>query len=222
MINSLPRWVWPGAGLLAFLAGMINVTGVLGFTHEAVTHLTGVTTYLGAALAGGKASNVLHLGGILLAFVAGASLCGLLLGVGGMKPGARYHVVLWVESIMLAAAVPLLEHQFIAGVFLTCAATGLQNALVAAFSGSLIRTTHLSGLFTDLGILIGQALRGLPTDARRWKLCFSVISGFLGGAVAGAACFHEWSYHTLLIPAGVTALLGMIGSLRRVGHRTSE
>lgn len=222
MINSLPRWVWPGAGLLAFLAGMINVTGVLGFTHEAVTHLTGVTTYLGAALAGGKASNVLHLGGILLAFVAGAALCGLLLGVGGMKPGARYHVVLWVESIMLAAAVPLLEHQFIAGVFLTCAATGLQNALVAAFSGSLIRTTHLSGLFTDLGIMIGQALRGLPTDARRWKLCFSVISGFLGGAVAGAACFHEWSYHTLLIPAGVTALLGLIGSLRRAGHRTSE
>ena len=222
MINSLPRWVWPGAGLLAFLAGMINVTGVLGFTHEAVTHLTGVTTYLGAALVGGKASNVLHLGGILLAFVAGAALCGLLLGVGGMKPGARYHVVLWVESIMLAAAVPLLEHQFIAGVFLTCAATGLQNALVAAFSGSLIRTTHLSGLFTDLGIMIGQALRGLPTDARRWKLCFSVISGFLGGAVAGAACFHEWSYHTLLIPAGVTALLGLIGSLRRAGHRTSE
>jgi uncharacterized membrane protein YoaK (UPF0700 family) len=44
---------------------MINVTGVLGFTHEAVTHLTGVTTYLGAALAGGKASHVLHLGGIL-------------------------------------------------------------------------------------------------------------------------------------------------------------
>jgi uncharacterized membrane protein YoaK (UPF0700 family) len=198
------------------------VTGVLGFTHEAVTHLTGVTTYLGAALAGGKASNVLHLGGILLAFVAGAALCGLLLGVGGMKPGARYDVVLWVESILLAAAVPLLEHQFIAGVFLTCAATGLQNALVAAFSGSLIRTTHLSGLFTDLGILIGQALRGLPTDARRWKLCFSVISGFLGGAVAGAACFHEWSYHTLLIPAGVTALLGMMGSLRRAGHRTSE
>ena len=222
MINSLPRWVWPGAGLLAFLAGMINVTGVLGFTHEAVTHLTGVTTYLGAALAGGKASNVLHLGGILLAFVAGAALCGLLLGVGGMKPGARYDVVLWVESILLAAAVPLLEHQFLAGVFLTCAATGLQNALVAAFSGSLIRTTHLSGLFTDLGILIGQALRGLPTDARRWKLCFSVISGFLGGAVAGAACFHEWSYHTLLIPAGVTALLGMMGSLRRAGHRTSE
>jgi uncharacterized membrane protein YoaK (UPF0700 family) len=201
---------------------MINVTGVLGFTHEAVTHLTGVTTYLGAALAGGKASHVLHLGGILLAFVAGAALCGLLLGVGGMKPGARYDVVLWVESIMLAAAVPLLEHQFIAGVFLTCAATGLQNALVAAFSGSLIRTTHLSGLFTDLGILIGQALRGLPTDARRWKLCFSVISGFLGGAVAGAACFREWSYPTLLIPAGVTALLGMIGSWRRAGPRTSE
>lgn len=211
MIHSLPRWVWPGAGLLAFLAGMVNVTGVMGFTHEAVTHLTGITTFLGAALAGGDFFSGLHLAGMLLAFVAGATLCGWVLGESSLRQHPRYGAAFLLEAAMLAAAVPLLEHRIAAGVFLTCAATGLQNALVSAFSGSLIRSTHLSGLFTDLGILTGQALRGLPTEPRRWKLCFSVIGGFLMGAVAGAACFPVLTYRTLLIPALVTAALGITG-----------
>lgn len=209
MISVLPRWVWPAAGLLAFLAGLINVTGVLGFTHEAVTHLTGVTTWLGAALAAGETGNVEHLAGILFAFVAGAAICGLVIGGSPLKPGNRYALAFLLESVLLGVAIPLLIRGYPAGVFLTCAAMGLQNALVAAFSGSLIRTTHLSGLFTDLGILMGQALRGLPTDARRWKLCGFVISGFLGGAVAGAAGFHRLSYRVLMIPAGITLIIGL-------------
>jgi uncharacterized membrane protein YoaK (UPF0700 family) len=208
MITALPRWVWPAAGFLAFLAGMINVTGVLGFTHEAVTHLTGVTTYLGAALAGGKGGSILHLVGILLSFVAGAAACGLVVGDAALKPGTRYAMAFFLEAGLLLVAVPLLNRGMALGVFLTCAATGLQNALVAAFSGSLIRTTHLSGLFTDLGILIGQSLRGLSTDARRWKLCLSVIGGFLAGAIAGGMLFPHLSYQTLLIPAACTALMG--------------
>ena len=48
---QLPRWVWIGAGALACVAGMVNAVGFLGFEHQAVTHLTGTTTLLGAALA---------------------------------------------------------------------------------------------------------------------------------------------------------------------------
>jgi len=221
MIHTLPRWVWPGAGLLAFLAGMINVTGVLGFTHEAVTHLTGVTTSLGAALAGGHFSAGLHLAGMLAAFVAGAALCGWVLGDSSLRHHPRYGAVLLLEAALLTTAVPLLEHRLAAGVFLTCAATGLQNALVSAFSGSLIRSTHLSGLFTDLGILTGQALRGLPTEPLRWKLCLWVITGFLAGAVTGAACFPVSSYRTLLIPALVTAGLGAAGLISKKFPRSN-
>jgi uncharacterized membrane protein YoaK (UPF0700 family) len=215
MNDSLPRWVWPGAGLLAFLAGMTNVTGVLGFTHEAVTHLTGVTTYLGAALAAGNLSASLHLAGMLLAFVTGAALCGEVLGDTSLRRHPRYGAAFLLEAALLAGAVPLLRHGIAGGIFLTCAAMGLQNALVSAFSGSLIRSTHLSGLFTDLGILTGQALRGLPTEPRRWKLCGSVIAGFLFGAVAGAACFPVLAYGTLLIPAVVASGLGIAGLVWR-------
>lgn len=44
MIAKLSRWVWGGAWALAFVAGMVNVVGLLGFEHQAVTHLTGTTT----------------------------------------------------------------------------------------------------------------------------------------------------------------------------------
>ena len=51
MISQLPRWVWSGAWLLAFIGGMVNVVGLLGFEHQAVTYLTGTTSMLSAALA---------------------------------------------------------------------------------------------------------------------------------------------------------------------------
>ena len=58
---ALPRWVWIGAGLLACVAGMVNVVGYLGFEHQAVTHLTGTTTLLGSAMAQGDLRAASHL-----------------------------------------------------------------------------------------------------------------------------------------------------------------
>ena len=219
MISKLPGWVWGMSWVMAVLAGMINVTGVLGFAHEAVTHLTGVTTQLGAALAGGDRGGALHLAGILGSLVAGATLCGLIVGESTLAGRGRYAVVFLVESGLLVGAVPLLDGHRALGVFLTCGATGMQNAMVTAFTGSVVRATHLSGLFTDLGLLLGQLLRGLPPQARRWRLCVTVISGFLMGAVVGAWCFAAWSYHTLLIPAGATAVFGVLGVLGTGGGR---
>jgi len=210
MINQLPRWIWPATWAMSAVAGMINVTGVLGFAHEAVTHLTGVTTQLGAAVAGGNFTAVLHLAGILVSFVGGAAVCGLIVGRASLTGRRRYGVAFLLEAAFLALAVPLLDQQRSAGVFLTCAAAGLQNGMVTAFSGSVVRTTHLSGLFTDLGLLAGQRLRGLPPDVRRWKLCLNAITGFLAGSVAGAVCFHAVAFRTLLIPSALTAAAGAV------------
>ena len=50
MISRLPSWVEAGAFSLALMAGVVNAVGLLGFSHQAVSHLTGTSTLLGAGL----------------------------------------------------------------------------------------------------------------------------------------------------------------------------
>lgn len=209
MISKLPRWVWSGAWALAFIAGMINVVGLLGFEHQAVTHLTGTTSMLAAALAVGDGSLALRLAVVIGSFLSGTVLSGFLIQNSTLKLGRRYGVALFLESLMLCGSVLLLNHNSDGGIYLASCACGLQNAMVSAYSGTAVRTTHLSGMFTDLGIFLGHALRGLPVDALRLRLSFLIISAFLSGGVAGAFAFHRLGYSTLFIPAALTGLTGL-------------
>ncbi len=203
MVAKFPRWVWIGAWTLAFAAGFVNVVGLLGFQHQAITHLTGTASLLGAALADGDAAAILHLAASIGAFVAGCMLSGFIIQDSTLRLGRRYGVALLLESALLCAAVPLLERGQAWGMYAAAGACGLQNAMVSAYSGAAIRTTHLSGMFTDLGIFLGHALRGLPVDPRRLRLCLLVISGFLSGGMGGAIAFRRLGYPALLLPAAI-------------------
>ena len=82
---------------------MVNVVGYLGFEHQAITHLTGTTSLLGAALAQGNLRSVLQLAGMLLAFMLGAVLSGLLIKDSVLQLGRRYGVALACRSIAAGA-----------------------------------------------------------------------------------------------------------------------
>jgi len=209
MISKLPRWVWGGAWVLAFIAGIVNVVGLLGFEHQAITHLTGNTSLLAEALATLNFSATLHFAALIGAFVAGTVLSGFLIQDSTLQLGRRYGVALLLESLLLFVAVPLLEFNSAYGMYAAACACGLQNAMVSTYSGAVVRTTHVSGMFTDLGIFFGHALRGLPVDSKRVSLCFLVISGFLCGGVAGTLAFQAFGYSALLFPACLTALVSI-------------
>jgi uncharacterized membrane protein YoaK (UPF0700 family) len=184
MLSRLPQWIWVGAWALAFVAGFINVVGLLGFEHQPVTHLTGTTSMLAVALAALDKTRTLHFAAIIGSFVAGTVLGGVLIQDSTLQLGRRYGVALFLESILLCVAVPLLKSNSLLGIYSAACACGLQNAMVSTYSGAVVRTTHLSGMFTDLGIFLGHSLRGLSVDRQRLRLCFLIISGFLGGGVA--------------------------------------
>lgn len=205
----LPRWVWIGAGSLACVAGMVNVVGFLGFEHQAITHLTGTTTLLGAAVAQGDLRAALHLLGMALAFVMGAAISGTIVQDSSLRLGRRYGVALAVESLLLFAAIPLFKQQQFAGALCAAMACGLQNAMATAYSGAAVRTTHLSGMFTDLGIGLGHALRGMPLPKRRLALSALIIAGFFSGGVIGAWLFRQLGYGALAVPASLTGLVGI-------------
>ena len=217
MASRLATWVWIGAAALACVAGMVNVVGYLGFEHQAITHLTGTTSLLGAALAQGNLRAGLQLAGMLLAFVLGAVLSGLLIKDSVLQLGRRYGVALSFEAALLVLAVPLFEQGYFAGPLLAAVAIGLQNAMATTYSGAIIRTSHVSGMFTDLGISLGHALRGVAVDQRRLWLCLVIITAFLAGGIAGALLYGQWQYRALYLPAALTGTTGLVYTFYR--HR---
>lgn len=221
MLTRLPRWVWTGACALAFIAGMVNVVGLLGFEHQAITHLTGNTSLLGAAIAGGDARLALHLALLMGAFVAGCALSGFIVRDNALQLGRRYGVALGIGSLLLFAAIPLLGAGSAWGMYAAACACGLQNAMASTYSGAVVRTTHVSGMFTDLGIAIGLALRGRAVDTRRLKLCVLVIGGFLAGGVAGALAYRAVGYRALAVPATLTGLAALAYVLYRARRMAS-
>ena len=209
MTERLAAWVWIGAAALAGVAGIVNVVGFLGFQHQAITHLTGNTSLLGAALVAGDARSATHLFGAIAAFVAGAVLSGLLIQDSTLRLGRRYGAVLTIEALLLLVAIPLFQHEHLGGALCAAMACGLQNAMATTYSGAVVRTSHVSGMFTDLGIMLGHALRGMPVAQRRLGLCVLVIAFFFAGGLFGAWLFEKFAYAALYLPAAMTGTTGL-------------
>ena len=208
MINKIERWAWWGGALLAAIAGSVNAVGFLSYEHQAVTHLTGTTTLLSLAIGESQMQELMHLAGVIGAFVGGAAFSGFLIQHSTLKLGRRYGAALLVESLLLACAAALMKSHGPVGSYFASAACGLQNAMASTYSGALIRTTHLSGMFTDLGAALGHWTRGIHVDWLRVRLCLTIIVSFILGGVAGALLFTQFQYDTLYVPAAFTGVVG--------------
>ncbi len=220
MISKLPRWVEYGAFLLALLAGCVNAVGLLGFQHQAITHISGTVTLLGNSLVTGV-DNSIHLLLIVFSFLTGAAFSGFFIENGALKLGRRYGVALCIEGSLLLLSFGFLLQGDVYGQYLASAACGLQNAMITTFSGAIVRTTHMTGIITDLGIMIGESLRGRQFDQRKAKLFLFIVSGFLLGGVGGAALFSLYGLHTLVFPATLSFVIALFywAYLYRLGKK---
>jgi uncharacterized membrane protein YoaK (UPF0700 family) len=173
LISTLPKWVEVGAFILALVAGFVNAVGLLSFEHQSVSHLSGTATLLGTGFLTLPFQHTLHLLGILLSFLFGSSIAGFLLHGSTLKLGKHYDTALFLESALLLVTLLLLTKGSFYGHFFASMACGLQNALATTYSGAIIRTTHLTGIFTDLGIMLGELVKGNELDKRKAKLFFN-------------------------------------------------
>ena len=195
--------------MLAAIAGAVNAVGFLSYAHQAVTHLTGTTTLMSLAIYERNVDELLHLFGVIVAFVAGAAFSGFLIQHSTLKLGRRYGAALLVEGALLACAAALMESHGLIGSLFASAACGLQNAMAGTYSGALVRTTHLTGMFTDLGAALGHLARGIPVEWLRVRLCLTIIVSFTIGGVIGAILFGYLKSDTLYVPAVLTGVVGV-------------
>ena len=215
-LRHVPSWL-----MLCFAAGAVNATSMLACSRY-VTHVTGTVTRIGAEAV--HLNLMFDFALVLACFIAGAFAAGLLLH-GSYHRGKRppFSLPLWAAA-SIVTAVALMGHVGWLGPFggevdqlgdflHLCAlgfAMGLQNAAVATSTGQLVRTTHLTGPATDLGVHLADLLVANPATrelARRHALLRAgKISSYAIGAGVAAALCAKLAYLTFLLPAAVIAL----------------
>tara|TARA_R110002110_G_scaffold402097_1_gene619225 strand:+ start:491 stop:1153 length:663 start_codon:yes stop_codon:yes gene_type:complete len=213
VISQLPRWVEYGSFILALVAGLVNAIGLLGFSHQAISHLSGTATLLGTGFVSASLPEVFHYLLILLSFLIGATISGFFLSSGALRLGRNYSGLLCFEALLLVASMYCLNQDYLFGHYLASAACGLQNALVTNYSGAVVRTTHVTGIFTDLGLMIGARFRGERFDGRKALLFLLIISGFILGGSLGAYLFSVLMFYALAIPAAICVSLALAYSI---------
>lgn len=219
---------------LAFVAGAANAGGFLA-VGKYTSHMTGMVSSTADHLALGEFT--LALGGLLsvLCFMTGALVSALLINwARDHHLRSQFALPLLLEALLLmafGAVGPLLWHHPEAWVSLTvlllCFMMGLQNAIITKISKSEIRTTHVTGLVTDIGIALGRLLywREHPVHEEaehhtrdRLRLHATLVLMFFAGGIAGALGFKHVGYQTVLPLALFLFILSLVPVLDDLRH----
>lgn len=217
---------------LAWVAGFVNVVAL--FTcGQVVSHMTGNATTLGSSIARSEWSLAALVSALLAAFFAGAFASGFAIELGRQRNWASIYVLPAMLEIGLLAifAVGVQQHDVASPEhgarlwWMTVVATlsmGVQNATITRISSGVVRTTHLTGIVTDLGHESAQLAivrwtfgRGASVAApdlhgptfQRLFLLASILGSFVVGSACGALMYLEYPHWSMLPPI---ALLGFI------------
>jgi uncharacterized membrane protein YoaK (UPF0700 family) len=208
--------------MLAFLSGCVNAGGYLA-CHRFVSHVTGFATLAGIDLANRKYDAAVGILSVPAFFLGGVMISAWLVDREhhqGKRP--HYAIVMGLVAACLATAA-LLGHFHFFGAFgadlklkhdyfllaLLCMASGLQNATITTATGATVRTTHLTGITTDLGIGLirlitpGMREKKLAREKKANRLRIGTICSFGLGSALSAGVFLHVGYLGFLIPAGL-------------------
>lgn len=213
--------------LLAFNAGAVNAGGFL-VVGMYTSHMTGFVSMLADNLILGNMVLVLGALGALLAFVTGAAATAVLVNWGRQRqlhssfalPLLLVALLMLVFGLLGAVTVRLRTPFAVpVAVLLLAFIMGLQNAVVTKMSAAQIRTTHMTGVITDLGLELGKWLYWSRTGGLsqaqvhanhvRLHLFAGLLSMFLAGGVAGAAGFKYLGFVCVLPLALVLLVLSL-------------
>ncbi len=187
------------ASVLSFVAGAVNVIGFIAI-HRLTTNVTGHFAFFVAEVIDVRFHQSLIFLVYILAFLAGAFVSNTMVEFWGLRdrnmfiaPVAFEGIILLVLAVVGEDLMVALPNVIAVGLLF---AMGLQNALVTKISKAVVRTTHLTGLFTDLGIELSQLIFFRKEEQRKRLIAtiqlrlLIIIFFFLGGVAAGLLYPH--------------------------------
>ena len=211
---------------LAFQGGLLNIGGLLA-CQSFVSHVTGFATLFGLELNQGDFTAASAMLAVPLFFLIGAMISGFLIDLRiklHKKPG--YYIVFGVMFLLLLLVViggfnglfgefgePLQTKRDYTLLALLCLVCGVQNGLITVVSKSVVRTTHLTGITTDLGIGLVRVLNSgklfgkIEDEGRANLMRIGIITFFILGSVVGVRLFQEFAYRGFLFPTVISGTL---------------
>jgi uncharacterized membrane protein YoaK (UPF0700 family) len=224
---------------MALVAGAVNAGGFLAVSHY-TSHVTGVASSLADELAMGDVTTALVALGMLLSFMTGALVCSTLISLGQRRRlRSRYAITLTIEAALLLVFGFLgyrLEHELVVTlpttVMLLCFIMGMHNAVTSIISGAAVRTTHLTGTVTDIGIELSRLAyvnvhtrhgrARIMANRKRLKFNLLLVFSFILGGLGGAMGFRYIGFKVTIPLAGFLCFLAarpLLVELRILLHR---
>ena len=205
---------WQLAALLAFTAGTVDVSGYLAL-RQFTSHMSGIVAAMAADLATRGFNILIQPAVVLGCFLAGAAFCAVLVNWERRRNReSLFAVPVLLEAFLLASlALPLKGHHLFLTLCVLGFSMGLQNAIITKVSRAEIRTTHITGMITDIGIELGKALYWNRTTGRipvraehhRLLLLTMLVTLFFTGGILGAFAYPRIGFLLMLPLAALLA-----------------
>ena len=206
------------ASLLSFVAGIVNVVGFLA-VQKLTTNVTGHFAFMVEEALKFNFHQSLFYFIYIFSFLFGAFFSNFIIEITEKVTDRYIYIIPVLTEVVILTVIALVRFEFIITNpnLIACAmlfAMGLQNSLVTTISNSVVRTTHLTGLFTDLGIEISQLFFFKSTEQKTKlvssiKLRMTIITTFFIGGIIAGLLFSSFKMKTLLI-ASLILILGLI------------
>jgi uncharacterized membrane protein YoaK (UPF0700 family) len=219
--RRLGRW-------LAFIAGAANAGGFLA-VGQYTSHMSGIVSALADNFAVGDFGLIVAGLSSLAAFIAGAATSAIMINWGRRRRAhSEYALPLMLEAVLLLCfgllGSNLENNRFLfvpATVGLLCYVMGLQNAIITKISKAEIRTTHMTGIVTDIGIELGKlfywnvsesgpGVTAVRADRSRLRLLASLLGMFFIGGLAGALGFKYVGFISTLPLSAMLVVLAVV------------
>ncbi|MEP0155263.1 YoaK family protein [Pseudophaeobacter sp.] len=214
------------AGLLSSIAGALNAVGFL-IAGSFTANMTGNISAFADHLANGAIPIALSFLGLVAAFIWGAAIAALAIQAGERRQlRSVYALAIAAEAIILLLVGTALtksaatEHETFLVIVLSFV-MGLQNAVTTMISQARVRTTHVSGMATDIGIelaaLVGGDKSRREATPKLW-LHSLTLACFAVGGLCGALLFQLVGSWLFMITATLLLLIAVPEALR--AHRS--
>lgn len=205
------------ASLLSFVAGIVNVAGFLS-VQRLTTNVTGHFAFFVDEVFKFNFWEGFIFFLYIFFFFLGSFISNIIVEiVSKVNDKLIYIIPLIIESIILFSIAifgqSLVDKNPNLLAFSLLFAMGMQNSLVTTISNATVRTTHLTGLFTDLGIELSQLFFYTKNEQKvklysSIKLRLTIISFFFLGGLLGGIFYTTLKLYILAI-AGILLIIGI-------------